>query len=121
MKFLGDMSISPQSIAFLRDQHIEAVHLYELGLARLPDLEIVQKAQEEGYVILTHDLDFGELLALSGNNTPSIVIFRLRNMRPHNVNRYLQILVTEHQSALDEGVVVTVEEARIRVRRLPIS
>jgi predicted nuclease of predicted toxin-antitoxin system len=121
MKFLGDMGISPQSIAFLRKQGIEAVHLHELGLEQLPDAEIVQKAQEEGHIVLTHDLDFGELLAQSGANVPSIVIFRLQNMRPDNVNRYLQILVTEHRVALSKGAIVTVDETRIRVRRLPIS
>jgi len=49
------------------------------------------------------------------------VIFRLQNMRPHNVNRYLQILITEHQTALDKGAIFSVSEGRIRVRTLPIE
>ena len=121
MKFLADMGISPRSVAFLRDLGVEAVHLHELGLDRLPDAEIVKKARHEGYVVLTHDLDFGELLALSGAEVPSVVIFRLQNMRPHNVNRYLQILITEHQTALDKGAIFSVSEGRIRVRTLPIE
>lgn len=121
MKFLGDMGISPQSIAFLREQGLEAVHLHELGLEQLPDADIVKKAQEEGLIVLTHDLDFGELLALSGANAPSVVIFRLQNMRPNNVNRYLRILVTEHQTALNEGAIAIADETRIRIRKLPIS
>ncbi len=121
MKFLADMGISPRSVAFLRELGIEAVHLHELGLNRLPDAEIVEKARSEGYVVLTHDLDFGELLALSGAEIPSVVIFRLQNMRPSNVNRYLQILITEHRTALDEGAIFSVSEGRIRVRKLPIE
>ncbi|MGC9346621.1 MAG: DUF5615 family PIN-like protein [Anaerolineae bacterium] len=121
MKFLGDMGISPQSIAFLREQGVEAVHLHELGLGRLPDVDIVDKAQNEGYIILTHDLDFGELLALSRASVPTVVIFRLQNMRPRNVNRYLQILITEHQDALEKGAILTVSEGRIRIRELPIE
>jgi len=89
MKFLADMGISPRSVAFLRDLGVEAVHLHELGLDRLPDAEIVKKARHEGYVVLTHDLDFGELLALSGAEVPSVVIFRLQNMRPHNERQSL--------------------------------
>jgi predicted nuclease of predicted toxin-antitoxin system len=121
MKFLGDMGISPRNIAFLREQGIEAVHLHELGLEQLPDTDIVRKAREEGHIILTHDLDFGELLALSGADVPSVVIFRLQNMRPDNVNRYLKILVTDHHAALHEGAIAIVNETRIRIRRLPIS
>jgi hypothetical protein len=50
-----------------------------------------------------------------------VVIFRLQDMRPHNVNHYLQILVTEHQTPLDEGAIFSVSEGHIRVRRLPIE
>lgn len=121
MKFLADMGISPRSVAFLRSLGYEAVHLYELGLERLPDVEILTKARREGYVVLTHDLDFGELIALSGADLLSVVIFRLRSMRPANVNRYLQILVTEHQTSLEKGAIFSVTESRIRVRTLPIE
>jgi len=121
MKFLADMGISPRSVAFLRNLGYEAVHLYELGLERLPDVEILTKARREGYVLLTHDLDFGELIALSGADLLSVVIFRLRSMRPANVNRYLQILVTEHQTSLEKGAIFSVTESRIRVRTLPIE
>ncbi len=121
MKYLADMGISPHSVVFLRELGVEAVHLHELGLNRLPDTGIVDKARSEGYVILTHNLDFGELLALSGAEIPSVVIFRLQNMRPSDVNRYLQILATEHRTALEEGAIFNVSEGRIRVRRLPIE
>jgi predicted nuclease of predicted toxin-antitoxin system len=85
MKFLADMGISPHSVTFLRELGVEAVHLHALGLDRLPDAEIVKMARREGYVVLTHDLGFSELVALSGAELPSVVIFRLQNMRPRNV------------------------------------
>jgi len=121
MKFLADMGISPRSVAFLRDLGYEAVHLHELGLDRLPDAEILAKARREGYVLLTHDLDFGELLAISGGEIPSVVIFRQRNMRPLSVNHYLRILITEHQTSMEQGAIFSVTEGRIRVRTLPIE
>jgi predicted nuclease of predicted toxin-antitoxin system len=121
VRFLADMGISPRSVAFLRDRGVEAVHLNELRLDRLSDAEVVKKAQREGYVVLTHDLDFAELVALSGAELPSVVIFRLRNMRPDNVNRYLEVLVTEHQTALDQGAIFSISEGRIRVRTLPVE
>jgi predicted nuclease of predicted toxin-antitoxin system len=121
MKFLADMGISLRSVAFLRGLGIEAVHLHELGLDQLRDADILKRARREGYIVLMHVLDFGELLALSGDGLPSVVIFRLQDMRPYNVNHYLRILVTEHQNALDEGAIFSVSEGRIRVRTLPIE
>lgn len=121
MKCLADMGISPHSVAFLRKLGIEAVHLHELGLDRLPDAEIMAKALQEDYVVLTHDLDFGELLALSGAKLPSVVIFRLQNMTPANVNHYLRVLVDGYQDVLAEGVIISVTEGHLRVRKLPIG
>lgn len=121
MKFLADMGISPRSVSFLRDLGYEAVHLHELGLERLPDAQILIKARREGYVVLTHDVDFGELVALGGARLPSVVIFRLRNRHPRNVNHYLRMLVTDHQPALEEGAICSVTESHIRVRALPLE
>jgi predicted nuclease of predicted toxin-antitoxin system len=121
MRFLADMGISPTTVTFLKDLGYDALHLHEQGLGRLQDADILDKAFQEGRVILTHDLDFGELIAASGARLPSIVIFRLRNMRPERVNRYLHGLLSEHRDALELGAVVSVTEGQVRVRRLPVK
>lgn len=82
MKFLADMGISPRGVAFPRSLGVEAIHVHEPGLERLPDAQIVEMARPEGTIVLTHDLDSGELLALTGADLPSVVIFRLQSMRP---------------------------------------
>ncbi len=121
MKFLGDMGISPRSTDFLKTLGYDAVHLLDQGLERLPDSEIMEKALAEGRIVLTHDLGFGDLLAASGDRLPSVIIFRLQNMKPQNVNRYLQAIIAQYSNELEQGVVVSVTEARIRVRDLPLS
>jgi len=70
---------------------------------------------------LWHEAPVGELTAASGAKLPSIVIFRLRNMRPERVNRYLHSILSEHRDSLDQGAVVSVTEGQIRVRRLPVE
>lgn len=45
MKFLADMGISPQTVAFLQTLGHDAVHLAAQGLDRLPDHEILEKAR----------------------------------------------------------------------------
>ena len=72
-------------------------------------------------MLLTHDLDFGELMAASGASLPSVVVFRLRDMRPDRVNAHLREVVTEYHQMLEEGVIVSVSEMQIRLRSLPIE
>ena len=120
MRFLADMGISPGVVAFLSDLGHDAVHLHEQGLDRLPDGEILRMAKDEERILLTHDLDFGDLVAASGERLPSAVIFRLRNMQPNRVNHYLQSVVAKYRDALENGVIVSVTEGKIRSRILPI-
>lgn len=120
MKFLADMGISPRVVEELRLRGHEAVHLQEQGLGSLPDPEILRKAREEGRTLLTHDLDFGELLAASGGNLPTVIIFRLKDMRAPNVSLHLFDLVDRHAGALQQGVLVSVTERKARIRSLPI-
>jgi len=120
MRFLADMGISPKTVAFLRGLGHDAVHLYEENLGRLEDPAILTKAREENRVLLTHDLDFGELIAASGAQLPSIVVFRLRNMRPERINRYLQSIIEQHKGLLEKGAIMSVTEGQIRVRALPL-
>jgi len=121
MKFLANMGISPDTVKFLRDLGYEAAHLHEEGLDRLPDPDILRKARREGYVLLTSDLDFGELLAHSGEALPSVVIFRLSSMRPESINLHLAKVIERFGPDLERGVIASVTDRRIRVRQLPIE
>ena len=72
-------------------------------------------------MLLTHDLDFAELIAAGGEELPSVIVFRLRRMQPEGVNHHLQGIITQHQESLERGAIVSVVEGRARVRLLPIG
>ena len=72
-------------------------------------------------MLLTYDVDFGELVAASGADLPSVVVFGLRDMRPEGVNAHLREVVTEYGEMLEKGVIVSVGERQIRLRSLPIE
>jgi predicted nuclease of predicted toxin-antitoxin system len=120
MKFLADMGISPRVVEELRRKEHDAIHLIEEGLNRMPDGEILRKARLENRILLTHDLDFGELLAASGGELPSVIIFRLKDMRAPNVSKHLFSIINQQTEALNQGAVLSVTERKVRVRRLPI-
>ena len=77
MRFLADMGISMKTVIWLRQIGYEATHLFEEELNMLDDSSILEKAKNERSVLLTCDLDFGQLLSLNNDSKPSVIIFRL--------------------------------------------
>jgi predicted nuclease of predicted toxin-antitoxin system len=121
VKFLLDMGLARSTDRFLQHQGHDAVHLREQGLQRMDDSDIIQKARAEGRVILTHDLDFGRIIALSQSRFPSVITFRLNDMRPGCVNHYLVQVLDRFGEQLENGALVSVSERAIRVRPLPVG
>jgi predicted nuclease of predicted toxin-antitoxin system len=107
--------------ASLREAGHDAVHLRDQGLLKMEDRDILQKARTEDRIVLTFDLDLGDLLAASGDKLPSVIIFRLRNQTPSSVRPRLFQILSECETELNTGAVIVVEETRYRVRRLPIQ
>jgi predicted nuclease of predicted toxin-antitoxin system len=114
------MGVSGTTIRALRSDGHDAFHLRERGLQRLPDPEIWELARRESRIVLTFDLDFAEIAATAGERLPSIVIFRLADQTPSFVTARLKSVLNDCEADLQAGAIVTVEEARHRVRRLPI-
>ena len=85
------------------------------------DDAILAVAQAEDRVLVSADTDFGTLLARTSATRPSIVIFRrMTDRRPAAQAALLLANLAAIADALDEGSVVVIEQARLRVRALPI-
>lgn len=120
MRFLGDMGIASSTMRWLKTQGHDAKHLRDEGLQRLPDDEIFAKAEIEERIVLTCDLGFGDIAVAAGKALPSVIIFRLQDERPANVNQRLEVILREVATELKDGAIISVDEYRYRVRRLPI-
>lgn len=119
MRLLADMGVGVHVLHWLRSQGHDATHLRDEGLQRLPNGEIFKKAIVESRVILTFDLDFGEILALSKGRKAGVVLFRLRNTRTPHVIQRLSSVLSDCVKPLERGAVVIVQESRHRVREFP--
>jgi len=120
MKFLADMCVSMYTVKWLRQNGHDIIHLREEGLQRLPDDEILVKARKESRILLTMDLDFGYLLAVTGERLPSVILFRLGDQRSEIVNDHLADVLANCESDIGNGAIISVSEAAIRVRSLPM-
>jgi predicted nuclease of predicted toxin-antitoxin system len=85
MKFLIDMNLSPLWIPFLNQKGFEAIHWSEVGPPTALDTEIMEYASSREFVIFTHDLDFGRLLAMRSSGGPSVVQIRTQDVLPSAV------------------------------------
>lgn len=121
MKFLLDMNMPDELGRLLQSKGHPSRHVRILGLQKAQDSEILEIARVSDEVVLTHDLDFGKLLAFSGASEPSVVIFRCREARAQSLfdglNRHREAV----DPALEEGAVVIIEDDAVRIRRLPIE
>jgi len=75
MKVLVDMNLSPQWVEVLQRHGFECTHWIEVGDIHAKDVEITAWARDHGYVVFTHDLDFGAMLALTRSS--GLVFFKL--------------------------------------------
>jgi predicted nuclease of predicted toxin-antitoxin system len=115
------MGVSQRVVTWLHEQGHDATHLRDEGLQKLENGAIFTKAFRESRIILTWDLDFTEILALSKTGTVSAVVFRLMNTRSTHVVERLERVLSESAQDLEEGAIISVEEGRHRVRLLPLG
>lgn len=121
MKIPVDMNLSPDWVKLLERAGWEAVHWSMVGDMRAPDEEIMSWARENGSIVFTHDLDFGILLALTRAESPSVVQVRTQDIFPEALGDRLVKVLREHESVLEKGALLTVDESKSRVRVLPFG
>ena len=119
MRFLLDMNLPPAMAQWVRSQGHDAVHVRDLGLEHLPDREVFGHAAGDGRIVVTFDLDFGEIVGLARATGSGVVLLRLRFTRQHHLRERLQAAIAEAAAALQAGAIVVAEDARIRIRRMP--
>lgn len=97
-----------------------ARHVVETGHINTDDFEILKFAEHSGEVILTHDTDFGMLLALHGKSKPSVILFRLEQISTLILLKLLKDNLPNLMKELTEGSIVIIEVHGIRIRKLPV-
>jgi predicted nuclease of predicted toxin-antitoxin system len=121
MKILIDMNLSPQWVEVLISGGYDCVHWSEIGSPKAPDREIMLWARSNGYVVFTHDLDFGAILAATKADSPSVLQLRTQNISPKRIGNSVVSAFKQFEELLNEGALVSIDRTRARARILPFS
>jgi len=121
MRLLIDMNLSPRWVGVLLKAGIDAVHWSTLGASNAPDYEIMAYAAAHGYVVITHDLDFGSILAATQGEKPSVVQIRAVDLNPDAIGRQFLLALKQMAPELEQGALLTIDPNRARVRVLPLQ
>ncbi|NCP16429.1 hypothetical protein GW866_05230 [bacterium] len=121
MKILIDMNLPPAWAEALQRAGFQAVHWSEVGDIRATDAVIMAWARDHGYIVFTHDLDFGAILATTRAESPSVIQVRTQDIMPQSLGERLVRLLHQQESLLEQGALVTVDEAKSRIHVLPFN
>jgi len=115
------MCVDVRIVKWLLQNGHDATHLRDQGLQKMPNGEIFEKAIREDRIVITFDLDFGEIAALTASRPTSVILFRLKNTRTLHVIERLSSVIERFEDALKRGSIIAVEETRCRVRHYPMG
>jgi predicted nuclease of predicted toxin-antitoxin system len=120
MKILIDMNLSPEWVSTFVTAGIESIHWSTVGDQAAPDRIIMEYAKVNGYVVFTHDLDFGTLLAITKSALPSVIQLRTQDLMPATIGNLVISAISQFQEQLESGALITLDPSIARVRILPI-
>ena len=121
IKIIVDMNLPPRWVTVLKNEGWDAVHWSSIGNPGANDTDIMRYAKNGGYAVLTHDLDFGAILAATGWNTPSVIQVRTQDVFPQAIGHLVIATIKQFSEEIKKGVLISINKNRSRARILPIE
>ena len=120
MKILIDMNLTPMWVFTFQNNGYGAVHWSSVGKPTASDYEIMDYALQNEFVVFTHDLDFGDILAATRAKGPSVIQIRTDDTTPDGIGKVLLKALNQFEASLKKGALITLTPAKMRARILPL-
>jgi predicted nuclease of predicted toxin-antitoxin system len=121
MKLKLDENLSRHLKPVLENLNYDVLTVSDQDLLSQDDTAIGKAAKTEGRMLLTLDLEFGDLRKYPPGRHPGIILFRPRSFGPLAVNRFLEEFVRDTDLDQFSGCVVVVDPSKVRVRCPPLD
>lgn len=105
----------------MKEAGLEATHWSSIGRPDAPDDEILAYAKSNRYVVFTHDLDFGTILAATEADCPSVIQIRTQDVTPEQLSPLVVSALHQFEKHLEDGALVTIDRKKLRARLLPLQ
>ena len=120
-RLLLDQGLPRSSAILLTEAGWDVIHVADIGMSRAEDGEILRRARAEARDCVTLDTDFHALLMTGGESGPSVIRIRKEGLDAAALAALLQGIWGGIEDALQDGVMITVTDRSVRVRRLPVA
>jgi predicted nuclease of predicted toxin-antitoxin system len=112
VRFLVDECTGPKVAHWLRGQGYEVFSVYEEARG-MDDNDIIVKAFDENWILITNDKGFGERVYRERQSHGGVVFLRLKDETASNKIEILRRLLEAYADRLTDGFVV-VTDTRVR-------
>lgn len=120
MKILIDMNLSPKWVDVFKAEGWEAVHWSKIGDFGAKDKVIMKWARDKGFIVFTHDLDFGSILAAAKATVPSVIQVRTQQVMPETIRLIVIDAIKKFKNELSDGALISIDQKKARARVLPL-
>jgi predicted nuclease of predicted toxin-antitoxin system len=121
MRLLIDMNLTHRWVPCLAGAGHECFHWSDLGAPGAPDTEICKYARDHGFVLLTNDMDFPQILAHTAEAKPSVILLRGEPLTPELRGQSLLGAIADSLEELEAGAILSVDwSGKPRARLLPL-
>lgn len=123
------MEVADRVMKIKLDENLSGGMLYELpalghdvesaqteGIVGVDDVRVANIAREEGRILLTMDVEFGDLRKHPPGQHPGITLFRPYSRGPGAMSRFVLRFMSEAHGLPITGAVVVVDPGRTRIR-----
>jgi predicted nuclease of predicted toxin-antitoxin system len=120
IKLLLDMNIPLDYASYLADRGFEVVRWSDIGSPYAPDVEIMDYACDNDYIVLTYDLDFSAILSLTQKSKPSIAQVRASIQQAEYAADIIASALKQNVNELKKGAILSIDIKKSRLRLLPL-
>jgi predicted nuclease of predicted toxin-antitoxin system len=121
MRLVLDQGVPRDAASLLRSLGYDCIHVGEIGMSKAADEEILAFSLRKKALVVTLDVDFHAILAVSGAQEPSVIRVRLQGMGAPEVVEVVGKVLIRFEQELKGGSLITVKAHKTTCHRLPIG
>ena len=117
--FLADECTFDLTVKFLRNEGWDVTTVKEIGLQGAKDPQVLNKAQEMGAVLITRDMDFGDIRRFLPSAYQGVIVLKMTYRKSDEVHAVLRKMLQEVKEDEFVGALFVVDRNKWRKRKSP--